>query len=101
MLYKTIMVEIIQNYKELKKNMGTLINKSGYKNSYIAEKIGVQPTLFSVKKQRGNWTEDEMEKILSLIENEELENFFMLELMRAEKDEPRFPISDLKKDLGW
>ena len=95
------MVEIIQNYKELKKNMGVLINKSGYKNSYIAEKIGVQPTLFSVKKQRGNWTEDEMEKILSLIENEELENFFMLELMRAEKDEPRFPISDLKKDLGW
>lgn len=101
MLYKAIMVEIIQNYKELKKNMGTLINKSGYKNSYIAEKIGVQPTLFSVKKQRGNWTEDEMEKILSLIENEELENFFMLELMRSEKDEPRFPISDLKKDLEW
>lgn len=95
------MIEVIQNYKELKKNMGNLINKSGYKNSFLAEKIGMQPTLFSVKKQRGNWSDDEMEKILSIIENEELEDYYLTEIMEAEKDEPSFPISKLKLEMGW
>jgi hypothetical protein len=95
------MLNIVESYIELKKNMATLINKSGYKNAYLAEQIGIPAPTFSVKKQRGNWTESEIQKILAIIENERLEDFFMLELMRSEKDEPRFPISDLKKNLGW
>lgn len=95
------MLNIVESYIELKKNMATLINKSGYKNAYLAEQIGIPAPTFSVKKQRGNWTESEIQKILAIIENERLEDFFMLELMRKEKDEPRFPISDLKKNLGW
>ncbi|GLU54277.1 hypothetical protein [Dyadobacter frigoris] len=95
------MLNIVESYIELKKNMATLINKSGYKNAYLAEQIGIPAPTFSVKKQRGNWTETEIQKILAIIENERLEDFFMLELMRSEKDEPRFPVSDLKKSLGW
>ena len=86
------MIEVIQNYKELKRNMGNLINKSGYKNSYLAEKIGMQPTLFSVKKQRGNWSDDEMEKILVLIENE---------ILREKEKEETISYSDFKEEMGW
>ncbi|MEO6285128.1 MAG: hypothetical protein ABIO93_17160 [Dyadobacter sp.] len=86
---------------ELKKNMGTLINKSGYKNAFLAEQIGIPAPTFSVKKQRGSWTEAEMKKILDIIQNEKLEDFFFLELMRAESNEPRYPVSDLKKEMGW
>ncbi|WAC09497.1 hypothetical protein [Dyadobacter pollutisoli] len=95
------MLNIVENYIELKKNMAVLINKSGYKNAFLAEQIGIPAPTFSVKKQRGNWSESEMIQILRIIENEKLEDFFMLELMRAEKDEPRFPVSDLRKELGW
>lgn len=94
------MRNIVENYIALKKNMAVLINKSGYKNSYLAEQIGIPAPTFSVKKQRGNWSEAEMLQILSIIENEKLHDFFMLEVMRAEKDEPRYPISDLKKGDG-
>lgn len=95
------MIEVIQNYKELKRNMGNLINKSGYKNSYLAEKIGMQPTLFSVKKQRGNWSDDEMEKILVLIENEELEDFYFGEILREKEKEETISYSDFKEEMGW
>ncbi len=52
------MLEVIQEYKQLKMNISKLIDKSGYRNSYLAERIGMQPQNFSVKKMRGNWTED-------------------------------------------
>ena len=95
------MIEVIHNYKELKKNMGNLINKSGYKNSFLAEKIGMQPTLFSVKKQRGNWSDDEMEKILVLIENEELEDYYFGELLREKEKEETVSYSEFKREMGW
>lgn len=95
------MLNIVENYIALKKNMAALINKSGYKNAYLANQIGIPAPTFSVKKQRGNWSEAEMLKILSIIENEKLNDYFLLELMRAEKDEPRLPVSELKKDMEW
>lgn len=96
-----VMLSIVENYIALKKNMAALINKSGYKNAYLAEQIGIPAPTFSVKKQRGSWSETEMLQILSIIENENLSDYFMLTLMRAEKDEPRHPVSDLKNEMGW
>lgn len=95
------MLNIVENYMQLKKNMGALINKSGYKNAFLAEQIGMPAPTFSVKKQRGNWTENEMKLILAIIQNEKLEEYFFLELMRADADEPRLPIAELKKEMGW
>ena len=86
---------------QLKKNMGTLINKSGYKNSFLAEQIGMPAPTFSVKKQRGSWTETEMKQILGIISNEKLEDYFFLEILREETSEPQHPIADLKKEMGW
>ncbi|TDE18147.1 hypothetical protein [Dyadobacter psychrotolerans] len=91
----------MESYIELKKNMANLINKSGYKNSFLAEQIGIPAPTFSVKKQRGNWTESEIKQILAIIENEKLEDYFMVELMEAAKEEPTFPISQLKAEMGW
>ncbi|MCF2500625.1 hypothetical protein [Dyadobacter chenhuakuii] len=95
------MLSIVESYMELKKNMGALINKSGYKNAFLAEQIGIPAPTFSVKKQRGNWTENEMKQILTIIQNKKLEDYFFLEHMRSEADEPRHPVADLKKEMGW
>ena len=61
------MLEVIQEDKQLKMNISKLIDKSGYRNSYLAERIGMQPQNFSVKKMRGNWTEDIEDYYLGLI----------------------------------
>lgn len=91
------MIEIVRDFKQLQKHIGLLIDKSGYKNSFLAQEIGIPAPHFSVKKQRSSWSVDEIEKILAIIENDRLEDYFLLELMRAEKNETRHPVSELTK----
>ena len=64
-------------------------------------KMGIKPNNFSVKKQRDTWTEKEIEKLLQFIENEETENYLMLELMRAAKKEETVSYEEFKKQVGW
>lgn len=94
---------IVEDYKILCQNMGVLIQKSGYKNAYLAEKIGMPAPSFSAKKKRGNWTVQEVEKLLALIENEELEEYLMVELMRTElaSPEPNLTFDEFKSRMGW
>jgi hypothetical protein len=70
------MLEVIENFRLLKKEISTLIKKSGYRNDFIAAKIGMRNDYFAVKKQRGNWSDEELLKIIKVIENEEVSNFF-------------------------
>lgn len=97
--YFTILMEDkkVRDFKQLQRHIGLLIDKSGVQNSFLAQQIGIPAANFSVKKQRASWTVDEIEKILTIIENERLEDYFMLELMRAEKNEKRLPVSELTK----
>lgn len=95
------MREIIENYQTLRKSLGGLIEKSGYKNAYIAEKIGMSPNHFYVRKQRNSWSEEEIEKILNVIENDELEDFFLGQLMENMKQEETITFGELKKEMSW
>ncbi len=70
------MLEVIENYLLLKKQISLLIKKSGYRNEFIAQKIGMAPSYFAVKKQRGNWSDDEVRKIIQVIESEDVANYF-------------------------
>ncbi|WP_373513378.1 hypothetical protein [Persicitalea sp.] len=97
------MREIVQNYMILCKSMESLIKASGYKNVYLAEKLGMPPTNFSAKKKRANWTPDEVDQILAIIDNEELEDYFMVQLMEEdiEANEPTIPAEEFNRRMGW
>lgn len=95
------MQHIIHQYQILKAHIANLIAISGYRNDYLAKKMGIKPNNFSVKKQRDTWTEKEIEKLLQFIENEETENYLMLELMRAAKKEETVSYEEFKKQVGW
>ena len=43
------MLEVVEDYLLLKKQISLLIKKSGYRNEFIAKKIGMAPTYFPVK----------------------------------------------------
>lgn len=94
------MKSIIDEYRNLKLNMIYLIDKSGYKNSYLAEKIGMNPVNFSMKKKRGNWTDNELEKLLDIIEDEELEDFLLGKLMESRKNDERISYEEFKKQVS-
>ncbi|HAH24212.1 MAG TPA: hypothetical protein DCL77_10745 [Prolixibacteraceae bacterium] len=69
-------MRIIESYKELKRNIPLLIEASGYKDNYIARKIGMPIPNFSAKKRRSNWDEEDIERIIKVISspNEEVED---------------------------
>jgi len=95
------MLGIVENYKELRKNIGTLIRQSGYKNIFIAEKMGIPAPNFSVKKQRGSWSVEEIEKILAIIENDELEDYYFGEILREKEKDETMSSEEFKKEIGW
>lgn len=61
------MNNVINNYKKIKQSIPLLIKMSGYRNDYIAKRLGMQPANFSVKKQRSNWNEDELDLLIKTL----------------------------------
>lgn len=94
-------VQIVTTYKRLLANIASIIDVSGYRNDYIAKKLGIKPQSFSVKKKKASWTPDELEKLLAVIDNEDVENFLMLEQMRSMEQEGTMTLEQFKKEMGW
>jgi hypothetical protein len=84
------MIEIVLEYQKLRGSIGLLIEKSGYKNTFLAEKIGIPASNFSVKKQRASWTEHEIKAILQIIENEEIEDYYLGKIMESRLENEEF-----------
>ncbi len=95
----SMLSEIVNNYKTLLQFLPELIDISGYKNDYISKKMALTPATFSAKKQRGNWSADDVIKLISIIENEDVDDFLMLQLMRAAKDEETMSADEFRKEM--
>lgn len=91
-------MNIISNYRTLKNQIPSLIEISGYKNEYIAEKIGISAAAFAAKKKRNSWNETEVEKIIETLTtpNEDVEEYMLLQLMKARENEERLSVQELK-----
>jgi hypothetical protein len=97
------MLTLFHEYDAIKENIAKIISLSGYKNDYVAKKIGLTAQNFAVKKQRGTWSVDEIKKIVEVITepNEDAMDALMIEIMRSRKDDEIVPLSELKKEFGW
>lgn len=93
--------ETILNYKNILINLPEAIEVSGYRKDYIAKKLGISPQSFSAKISRKSFSIEDVEKLLKIIENEDVEEFFMLERMKALKNDENVSYSDAKNTLGW
>lgn len=94
-------LEIVSDYKNLISNINQLIDISGYRNDYIAKKIGLLPQTFSVKKKRKSFSVEEVGKIMEVIDNEEVEEFVMLEVLRSRKGDDNLSNHEFKTLMGW
>ena len=96
-----MMQEAVLNYKILLSNINELINISGYRNDYIAKKLGLKPTTFSMKKQHASWSNEEVEKLLAIIENEETEDYYLGLIMSSIDAEDTLSLKEFKSEVGW
>ncbi|MBO9594819.1 MAG: hypothetical protein J7599_18085 [Niabella sp.] len=95
------MIDVVHSYRLLLKELPHIIDISGYKNEYVAKKLGMQPGNFSNKKQRGSWTADEVEKILKTISNEDVTTY--LDELVFERCFPGNTVDSatFEKRMGW
>lgn len=89
--------QIVSSYKRLLNSVADIIDVSGYRNDYIAKKLGLKAQNFSVKKQRGSWSPDEIERLLKVVDNEDVENYLMLEHMRNATDDETISYDQYKE----
>lgn len=96
------MIPIIREYRALKDNLGKIVDISGYRNDYIASKIGMKSTQFAMKKKRNNWSDEEVENILNLLTsaNEDVEDAILLETMNARKEDEVISLEAFKKETA-
>ena len=94
-------VQAIENYKAILSEINTIIDISGYKNEYIARKLDIQPQYLSVKKLRNSFSLEDVEKILVIVMNEDVANFFMLKEMELRDKEEEIGLADFKKMMKW
>jgi CRISPR/Cas system CMR-associated protein Cmr5 small subunit len=93
----------LKKYGNIVRNIPSIIEKSGLRDGFIAEKIGMKQGNFSAKKTRNTWKFNEVEKILETVLNstEDVEDYLLALEMEAMADEPNIPISELKTKLNW
>lgn len=96
-----MVTEIVNNYEELLNNISQLIEVSGYRNDYIARKIGMTPVNFSAKKSRKSFTIAEMKRIVEVIDNEDVTDYLMVQEMEARKDDETLSHDDFYQQMGW
>jgi uncharacterized protein YjcR len=94
-----MLLSIANNYKTLIRFLPELIDVSGYRNDYLSKKMGLTPATFSAKKQRGNWSTDDVVKLMGIIENEDVEDYLMLQLLRADKDDETISADEFRKEI--
>lgn len=93
--------KIAHQYSNLVGQIGTLIEISGFRNDYLAKKIGMQSENFSVKKQRGNWEIAEVEKLVAVLErSEEVEDFLLAQLIESRASNQLVSIDEIKKEFA-
>lgn len=93
------MLDIIEQYEQLKKHFGEILDRSGYRLDHLAEKIGVPKGNFYMKKKRGSFNHEEMKKLLKLIGTDEMEDELFAEILTKAQKGENATIDELKAAL--
>lgn len=96
------MIDIIENYNILRSNLPKLLDLSGYRMDYIAEKAGISKNYFYTKKSKNSFAHEEFEKIIGIIWKDEFRDIMELEIMkhRAKKGTNLNAVA-FKSKMGW
>ncbi len=98
-----MLAKIITQYGDIVQKISLLIDISGYRNDYLAKKIGIQPSNFSVKKKRNNWDYEELSLLVPILEkSDEVQEYIDTELMAKGLSQGKDITSDeFEKRMGW
>ena len=96
------MVAVIENYNLLKSSLPKLLDLSGYRMDYVAEKIGLSKNYFYAKKSKNNFSHEEFEKIIAFIWRDEFQDVVDEELLNRKMGQGKnLTSAEFKQKMGW
>ncbi len=96
-----MVIEIVDRYEVLLNEIGQLIEISGYRNDYIARKIGMTPVNFSAKKNRRSFNLNEIRQIVEVIDNEDVADYLMVKEMDGRQNDETITHDEFYREMGW
>jgi hypothetical protein len=95
-----MLVKVVKDYYTAVKSIPKLIDASGFRNDFLASKLGVKPQTFSAKKNNGSWSENELLKLFQILDTEEVEDTYMVELMKSREGDETMTVDQLKRYIN-
>lgn len=92
---------LVAEYKNLISKIPDIIEASGYRNDFIAKKMGMKPQNFSAKKQRSTWSIEEIEKLLAIITNEDSDDFIDIILFKSKLTDRTVSSNEFEAHMKW
>ena len=90
-----MILETINNYREILKNVDFVIKASGYKIGHLQKEMGMDNASFYTKRKKGKFTVDELERLFTIIDISKLEDKVLGEMSLESEENGVFV--DLKK----
>jgi hypothetical protein len=96
------MLAVIENYNILRKTLPRLLDMSGYRMDYVAEKLGLSKNYFYAKKSKNKFSDEEFEKIIAFIWRDEFRDILDEELVKQRMEQGKTLTStEFKSKMGW
>jgi hypothetical protein len=96
---KPYLLEVMADYYEVEKNIGKIIESTGYKNEYIAKKLGMPISTYYIKKRNKSFAFKEVYKIVKMLDDDTTYNQAELELMESRKNDEEMSAEDFKTQI--
>jgi len=88
-----MLIETLNNYASIQKNIDKIIKLSGYKLNYIYDEMGMDATSFLKKRKQGKFTTDELFKLFTVIDVNKIEDKILSQISE---------ISEMKNEfVNW
>lgn len=91
------MATIIQDFKNFKNIFPQILEMSGYKMEFLAQRLSMSATGFSTKKKKNNFSIEQMEQLMDIVWNDYLEEKFLTRAMDEAKNEEPLSKEDTAK----
>jgi hypothetical protein len=97
-----VLRELSEKYSEMRSKISSLTDESELTDIEIAKRLRISLPSYLIKKANADWTEKQIQRILFIIDNEELEDFYMVKMMESvEKENDFMTQGEFKMAMGW
>ena len=92
-----MITELIDDYKNLCRNVTELIDRRGYKVDFVRTRLKMSRVRFNNRRKNGNFSPDELKAIMKIVRFEKAEDAVFCDLVNKHRNEPTLSVNQTRK----